>query len=309
MADNKTRKRSRYVFHAQSRESVRKHIQYAGFRETMLKAYGGELEPLHGYLRTFLREHADEIAEFLKRRLRRARYLIKDPPTPEREAEDRIIRIVLYRLKYVGQRLGHPLPRGEYQRQIDQAWDDLGENDNLFNADHALINNERILKAIRRGKKRTVVDNKPRRRSQYVHHPQSRESVQSIQNAGFRKTMRQAYGGNLEPLHEYLRAYLGKDHADTIIKWAKPRLRQDLIKKPPSQERVAEDLIIAHVRGRLRYAPQRPLPRGEYQRLIDQVWGELAECGDLNDADPDKINNARILKAVRRGKKRKRPKG
>jgi hypothetical protein len=153
MADNKTRRRSRYVYAEQSLESVRRDIQRDGFRETMLKAYGGELEPLHEYLRAFLHEdHADEIANFHKRRLRRD--LCKDPPSPERKAEDRIISVVKYRLKYLRQRLGHPLPSGESERQVDQAWTDLAENDNLYNANHAGINKERILKEIRRGVKR-----------------------------------------------------------------------------------------------------------------------------------------------------------
>src|SRR5262245_51161091 len=130
-----------------------------------------------------------------------------------------------------------------------------------------------------------------------VFSPQSCASgKQAIQEADFRETMRQAYGGKLEPLHEYLRAFLLKDHADVIMEWAKRRLRQDLItKKPPKPKRVAADLIIAHVRGRLRdvrkWLGGHPLRRGEYQRLIDQSCTELAEDGDLDPADLEGIDN------------------
>jgi hypothetical protein len=305
-ADNKKRRDSCHDFAPQSLESNRKHIQYAGFHETMLKTYRGELEPLHEYFRTFLREdHAEEIAAFFKRRLRRDRHLITAPPSPEREAEDRIIGLALCKLKYLRKQLGHRLPDGEYQRQIDQAWDDLAENDELFNADHALINNKRILKVVQRGKKPTVADNKTRRRSQYVHHAQSRESVHSIQYAGFRKIMRQAYAGKLEALHEYLRAFLHEDHADEIMEWAKPRLRRDLFQNVLSEE--AEDLIIGLVKNSLKDVRQRlgghRLPDGEYQRLIDQSRTELVKDGVLDAADLKEIKNERILKVLRRAAK------
>jgi len=156
----------------------------------------------------------------------------------------------------------------------------------------------------------TVTDNKtPRRSSRYVYAERSAQDVKRhTQRALFPEAVRQAYGGNLEPLHEYLRAFLPEYHADAIIEWARRRLRRGLIKRAPSPEREAEDLIIAYVRGRLRYRRQRPLPGGEYQRLIEQVSSELAEEGDLDRADPERINYKRILKSIRRGKKRKHPK-
>src|SRR5262244_2321334 len=92
----------------------------------------------------------------------------------------------------------------------------------------------------------TKANNKMRRRSRYEDEyvGQSREDVKRhIQYASFLETMRQAYGGKLEPLHEYLRAFL-PDQANAIIQWAKRRLRRDLIKRVPSPERVAEDMII-----------------------------------------------------------------
>jgi hypothetical protein len=153
----------------------------------------------------------------------------------------------------------------------------------------------------------TVADNKARRPSRFKYFGRSPEDVRRrIQFQCFHETMLKAYGGELGPLHEYLRAFLPRNHADKIIEWARRRLRRDVIKRAPSPEREAEDLIIAHVIGRLRYARQRPLPHGEYQRLIEQVATELAELGDLNAAD--QINYERILKSVRRGKKLKRPK-
>jgi hypothetical protein len=155
-----------------------------------------------------------------------------------------------------------------------------------------------------------VADNKARRPRRFEYRGRSLEDVrQRIQFECFPETMLNAYGGELEPLREYLRAFLPtKNHADEIIKWASQRLRRDLIKRVPSPEREAEDLIIAHVIGKLKYARQRPLPHGEYQHLIKEVWGDLAEDGQLHPADPEGINYERILKCVRRGKKRKRPK-
>jgi hypothetical protein len=155
-----------------------------------------------------------------------------------------------------------------------------------------------------------VADNKARGPSRFRYHGRSLEDVrQRIQFERFRETMVKAYGGELEPVHEYLRVFLpGKNHADEIIEWASRRLRRDLIKRVPSPEREAEDLIIAHVIGKLKYARQRPLPRGEYRRLIEQVGSYLAELGDLSAADSARMDYERILKCVRRGKKRKRPK-
>jgi hypothetical protein len=155
----------------------------------------------------------------------------------------------------------------------------------------------------------TVADDKTRRPSRFKYRGRSLEDVKRhIQFADFRETMLKAYGGDLEPLHEYLHAFLPKNHADVIIEWARRRQRRDLIKSMPSPEREAEDLIISYVEHRLKCERQRPLPRGGYQRLIKQVCADLAEDDLLVPADPARINYERILKCVRRGKKRKRPK-
>jgi hypothetical protein len=159
----------------------------------------------------------------------------------------------------------------------------------------------------------TVADNKARRPSRFKYHGRSLEDVrQRIQFERFRETMLKAHGGELEPLHEYLRAFLPRDHPDKIIEWARRRLRRELLKRAPSPEREAEDLIISYVQHRLKSERQRlggrPLSRGAYQRLIKQVCTDLAEDDLLVPADPARINYERILKCVRRGVKRKRPK-
>jgi hypothetical protein len=127
-----------------------------------------------------------------------------------------------------------------------------------------------------------------------------------IQSVGFAETMRQAHDGKLERLHDYFRAYLPEDHADAIIEWAKRRLRHDL-NRPPTPERAAEDLIIALARTRLKFERQRgPLPRGSYQRVIDWSATQLAEDGELNRSDPERIDYRRIRNAVGRGTKPRR---
>jgi hypothetical protein len=294
VADNKTRGASRYVYFERSREDVRQHIQYCGFRETMRQAYGGELEPLHEYLRAFLPDHAYAIIEWARRCLRQD--YIKRVPSPERVAEDMIIAFAKFRLIFVRQQFGdRPLPHGEYQRVIDEVWSFLAEGGDLNDADYEKISNERILKVIGRGKRPE--------RSRYVCPAQSPESMRHHpQYADFPETMRQAYGGKLEPLHEYLCASLPRDHADMIMEWAKPRLRRGLKLVPRKRE--AEDLIIGLVKHRSKYVRQRlggqSLPGGEYQRLIDQLRTELVEDGVLDPADLKGIDNDRILEALRR---------
>jgi hypothetical protein len=146
-------------------------------------------------------------------------------------------------------------------------------------------------------------------RRRFVYHQRSKQDVdRHLQFVGFPETMRHAYGGKLERLHDYLRTFLPADHADTIIDWAKRRLRHDLNKYIPNPERDAEDQIIELVKHKLKYVPRRlgsqSRAYGEYQRQIDWAWAKLAEAGDLYPADPARINNARIKKVVRRGAKR-----
>ena len=128
-----------------------------------------------------------------------------------------------------------------------------------------------------------------------------------LQHGRFDETMRQARGGNFEPLHDYFRTFLPSDHADTIIEFTKQRLRRDLIKSPPSPERQAEDAITAEARYRIRMLQRRHgvLPRGAYQRVIDQSAEELAEDGELGRSDPARMDFKRIKNAVRRGKPRR----
>jgi hypothetical protein len=117
----------------------------------MRQAYAGKLEALHEYLRAFLHEdHADEIMEWAKPRLRRDLF----QNVLSEEAEDLIIGLVKNSLKDVRQRLGgHRLPDGEYQRLIDQSRTELVKDGVLDAADLKEIKNERILKVLRRAAK------------------------------------------------------------------------------------------------------------------------------------------------------------
>jgi hypothetical protein len=155
----------------------------------------------------------------------------------------------------------------------------------------------------------TVTDNKTLRRlSRFKYTERSAQDVeQHIQRGSFPEALRQASGGNLEPLHKYLRAFLPEDHADVIIEWARRRLRPDLIKKAASPERQAENLIAATARWGLRNRRKYfgKLPRGAIQQEIRAAADLLGEDGDLSPADPDRIDFKRIRDIVKRGTKRR----
>jgi hypothetical protein len=127
-----------------------------------------------------------------------------------------------------------------------------------------------------------------------------------IQRAGFRDALRQADGGNLEPMHAYLRTFLPADyHADALIKRLK-RVRRDL-KKPPTLEREDEDAIIGLTRVRLRFERLRVRGTGKrvsYKRVIPQAARVLAEAGELR-GNPKRIDWQRIADTVKRGKRRR----
>lgn len=154
----------------------------------------------------------------------------------------------------------------------------------------------------------TVTNNKTRRRSRFVYDTRSAHDMKRhILCASFPEALRQAYGGNLESLHEYLRAFLPEDHAKTITEFHRRRLRRDLIKKVASPAPRAEDLIAEMARRRLgnRRKLFGKLPPGAFQQEIKAVAESLGEEGEINDADPERIDYKRILNMVRRGTKQR----
>jgi hypothetical protein len=142
-------------------------------------------------------------------------------------------------------------------------------------------------------------DGTPRQR--FVYQQRTPDDVErQIRRAAFPEAMRQAESGNLEPL----RALLPAEQAGAIIDFMNRRLRRDLIKRLPSPEREAENAIAALARYRIKLLQRRfgKLPRGTYQRVIDWSAADLAEDGELNRSDPERIDWKRIMTAVGRGK-------
>jgi hypothetical protein len=143
-------------------------------------------------------------------------------------------------------------------------------------------------------------DGTPRRR--FVYRQRSPEYVKRrIQRAKFDDALRQANGGNLDPLHDWLRDLL-PDHADALAEFHKRRLRRDIGKPVPSAERLAEDEIIGQSINLIKALQHRfgRLDPGTYQRVIDHTAALLAEDGELGHSDPARMDYKRILKTVRR---------
>ena len=152
----------------------------------------------------------------------------------------------------------------------------------------------------------TLTANKTRRPSRFTYvKPTAQDVNQRIQRHSFDEALRQAYGGNLEPLHEYLRAFLLEDNAKAITEFHRRRLRHDLIKRVASPERRAENHIAGMARWRLKMRRKLfgRLPSGALQEEIKAVAESLLE--DFHDADPERINYRRILNMVRRGTKQR----
>ena len=128
---------------------------------------------------------------------------------------------------------------------------------------------------------------------------------QRIQRAKFDEALSQAKGGNLDPLHDWLRDLLPDYAAEALAEFHKRRLRRDIGNPLRSAERLAEDEIIGRSINRIRMlrrsaAADDGSDDGTYQRVIDHSAALLAEDGDLGHSDPDRINYKRILKTVRR---------
>jgi hypothetical protein len=144
-------------------------------------------------------------------------------------------------------------------------------------------------------------DGTPRRRFNY--RQRSPEYVKRrIQHAKFDEALRQAKGGNLDPLHDWLRDLLPDYAADALAEFHKLRLRRDIGKRVPSAERLAEDEIIRLSMYRIKMLQHRfgKLDPGIYKLLIDHSAELLAEDGELGHSDPERIDYKRILKTVRR---------
>jgi hypothetical protein len=143
-----------------------------------------------------------------------------------------------------------------------------------------------------------------RRAKRRVYKPVSFETMRRIiQNGRFPDAMRQAYGGDLEPLHEYLRTHLPADHVDEIAAFHQRRLRRDFKRAlKPAEE--AAHRIVAIAKKIKRYGGK--ISRGDYQRAIDRVTEMLDVDGELSGVDRLQLVelNKSMLNALRRGKKR-----
>jgi hypothetical protein len=144
-----------------------------------------------------------------------------------------------------------------------------------------------------------------RARAEYK--PRTHEERQRrIQYGRFPEAMRQAYGGNLEPLHKYLDTFLPSDHATTITEFQKRRLRPDY-KQPLSLEQEAAKQIAAVAKIILDNERKRDgtIPPKGYQRAIDKATERLWVDGELDGTVPASIDFKKIRTTVRRGKKKK----
>lgn len=143
--------RRRFKYRQPTPEEVERQLQYVRFDETMRRARGGNLAPLHDYFRTFLPvDHADALIKFTEQRLRRD--LIKRPLNPEREAENAIAAAARYQIKRLRRRYGGKLPDGIHQQVINKVTEWLAEDDELGHSDPAKIDFKRIGIKVGRGK-------------------------------------------------------------------------------------------------------------------------------------------------------------
>jgi hypothetical protein len=132
--------------------------------------------------------------------------------------------------------------------------------------------------------------------------------IRQLHDGLFREVMRSAKGGDLEPLHKWMRSLMPMEWADAIHDFQQRRLRHQL-DRTISAEREVEDELISDVRHHLN------LRRQSVGRLEDgALWSEMDAAKERHGQrdewrrfDPVRINDQRIFNAVKRGPRAKRP--